>query len=122
MARLVLRGGCAVALLLVGAVGGLATVLLHQRGWGLALGLAAGAASTLALPRGWWSRVAFMLGWMGAVVWAMVPRAEGGYLIPGNTAGYALLVGSFVVLLVALSTSGPRGGSRDDPGDSRPPT
>ena len=48
--------------------------LLHQRGWGLALGLAAAAATTLALPRGWWSRVAFMLGWMGAVVWAMVPH------------------------------------------------
>jgi len=122
VARLVLRGGCAVALLLVGAAGGVATVLLHQRGWGLALGLVAGAASTLALPRGWWSRVAFMLGWMGAVVWAMVPRAEGDYLIPGNASGYALLVGSFVVLLVALATSGPRGGSRDDPGDSPSPT
>jgi hypothetical protein len=115
-----------VALLVVGAAGGLAAVLLHQRGWGLALGLAACAASTLALPRGWWSRVAFGLGWMGSVVWAMVPRAEGDYLIPANLWGYALLVGSFVVLLVALATSGPgRGpgpGSRDDPGDSPVPT
>ncbi len=119
---LVPRGGCAVALLAVGAAAGLATVLLHQRGWGLALGLAAAAATTLALPRGWWSRVAFMLGWMGAVVWAMVPRSEGDYLIPANASGYAVLVGSFVVLLVALATSGPTRGSRDDPGDSPTPT
>ena len=119
---LVPRGGCAVALLAVGAAAGLATVLLHQRGWGLALGLAAAAATTLALPRGWWSRVAFMLGWMGAVVWAMMPRSEGDYLIPANASGYAVLVGSFVVLLVALATSGPTRGSRDDPGDSPTPT
>lgn len=120
--RLVRRGGCAVGLLVVGAAGGLAAVLLHQRGWGLALGLAAAVASALALPRGWWSRVAFMLGWMGAVAWAAVPRPEGDYLIPANASGYALLAGSFVVLLVALATSGPTRRSHDDPGESPTPT
>lgn len=122
MSRLALRGGCALALLVAGAAAGLATVLLHQQGWGLALGLAAAIAATLALPRGWWSRVAFMLGWMGAVVWAMVPRAEGDYLIPANLLGYVVLGGSFVVLLVALATSGPVRGGRDDPGESASPT
>lgn len=122
MSRLALRGGCALALLVAGAAAGLATVLLHQQGWGLALGLAAAISATLALPRGWWSRVAFMLGWMGAVVWAMVPRAEGDYLIPANLLGYVVLGGSFVVLLVALATSGPVRGGRDDPGESASPT
>jgi hypothetical protein len=120
--RLVLRGGGAVGLLVLGAAGGLAAVLLHQRGWGLVLGLAAATATTLALPRGWWSRVAFMIGWMGAVVWAMLPRAEGDYLIPANPSGYALLVGAFAVLLLALATSGPAHGSRDDLGDRPSPT
>jgi hypothetical protein len=119
--RLVRGGGSVLALLLVGVAGGLATVLLHQRGWGLLLGLAAAAACTRALPRGW-ARVGFMLGWMGAVGWAMAPRPEGDYLVPGNLLGYAMLVGSFVLLLVALATSGPTRGSRDDPGDSPSPT
>lgn len=119
---LVLRGGGALALLVVGVAGGLAAVLLHQGGWGLALGLAAATATTLALPRGWWTRVAFMLGWTGAVVRSMLPRVEGDYLIPANTAGYTLVVGSLLVLLLALGTSGPARGSRDDLGDPTFPT
>jgi hypothetical protein len=119
--RLVRGGALVLALLVVGVVGGLATVLLHQRGWGLLLGLATAVACTRALPRGW-ARVGFMLGWTAAVGWAMVPRPEGDYLVPGNLLGYALLAGSFVVLLVALATSGPTRGSRDDPGDSPTPT
>ena len=119
--RLVLGGGCAVALLVVGAAGGLAAVLLHQLGWGLLLGLAAALACTLALPRGWW-RTAFTLGWAGAVAWAVVPRAEGDYLIPGNASGYLLMGGSFLVLLVALATSAPGRRPREDPEDREPPT
>jgi hypothetical protein len=111
----------ALVLLVVGAAGGLATVLLHQERWFLVLGLAAALASTLALPRGW-RRTAFMLGWAGAVAWATVPRAEGDYLIPGNGSGYLLLGGSLVVLLLALATSGPGRRAREDPGDPRPAT
>ncbi|KRF36725.1 hypothetical protein [Nocardioides sp. Soil805] len=119
---LVLRGGCAAGLLVVGAASGLAAVLLHQHGWGLALGLAAAVAVAAVLPRGWWSRLAFMLGWMGAVAYATVPRPEGDYLIAANASGYALLGGSFLVLLVALATSGPARGAREDPGESPHPT
>jgi hypothetical protein len=113
---LVGRAGCALLLLLTGAAGGLATVLLHQLGWGLALGLAAALATTLALPRGW-ARVAFVLGWAATVGRATVPRAEGDYLVPGNSSGYLLLAGSFVVLLIALATSAPARAPHDDPGD-----
>ncbi len=109
-------------LVVLGAAGGLAAVLLHQRGWGLALGLAAAAVAALALPRGWWSRLAFMLGWVGAVAYATPPRPEGDYLIPANASGYTLLGGSFVLLLVALATSGPARRSREDPGESPRPT
>lgn len=119
---LVLRGGCALVLVLVGAVAGLAAVLLHQHAWGLVLGLAAAAVAALALPRGWWSRLAFMLGWTGAVGYATVPRPEGDYLIPANASGYALLGGSFLLLLVALATSGPARRPGEDPGESPHPT
>ena len=83
---------------------------------GLALGLAAALATTLALPRGW-SRAVFMVGWAATVAWATVPRAEGDYLVPANGSGVLLLVGSFVVLLVALATSAPVRAPREDPGD-----
>ena len=113
---LVGRAGCALLLLLTGAAAGLATVLLHQLGWGLALGLAAALTTTLALPRGW-TRAAFMVGWAATVAWATVPRAEGDYLVPANASGVLLLGGSFVVLLAALATSAPARAPREDPGD-----
>ena len=80
------------ALLVVGAAGGLAAVLLHQRGWGLAARAGGGAACDARAAARLVVAVAFMLGWIGAVAWAVVPRAEGDYLIPANASGYGLLV------------------------------
>ncbi|EON25058.1 hypothetical protein CF8_0845 [Nocardioides sp. CF8] len=122
---LLVRALAALALLGVGLAGGLAAVLVHAWWWGLVLGLAAGALTTLALPAGGW-RLAFVVGWFGAIVYAVLPRAEGDYLLPGSTAGYTVLGGSFLLLLVALATS-PRPGTAargrqcrgsDDPGVS----
>ena len=65
-----------------------------------------------------------MLGWFGAIVFAVQTRPEGDYLIPSTGAGYAVLGGSFLLFLVALATL-PRPGSRrrrrgDDPVVSAP--
>lgn len=120
--RTALRVASAVALLVVGGGAGLAAVLLHQRGWGLALGLLTALTTTIALPPGWWSRLPFMLGWMAAVLVGLKPRPEGDYLIPADAAGYLLLGGSFGVLLLALATSGPVREGAGDPGDRGSPT
>ena len=105
------------ALLAVGAGGGLAAALVHESWWGLLLGIAAAALTTLALPPGW--RFAFMLGWFGAIGRAALPRVEGDYLVPATTAGYVLLGGSFVLFLTSLATVprpvSRRRGDGDDP-------
>lgn len=118
-----LRALIALALLVVGACGGLAATLVHESWWGLLLGLGAAACATLALPAGG-LRFAFMAGWFGAIVVAVQTRPEGDYLIPSTAAGYGVLGGSFVLFLIALATL-PRPGSRrrrrgDDPVVSTP--
>jgi hypothetical protein len=94
----------ATVLLLVGAVTGLAAVALHERWWGLLLALVATAATLTALPPGWWSRLAFALGWTGLVGWLVNPRPEGDYAISQDGPGYTLLGVALVVLLVGLAT------------------
>ena len=100
---LLVRALAALALLVVGAGGGLAAALVHGSWWGLLLGLAAAALATGALPAGG-MRFAFMLGWFGAIASAVLPRPEGDYLVPATNGGYGLLGGSFLLFLVALST------------------
>ncbi|MCW2844678.1 MAG: hypothetical protein JWN22_2594 [Nocardioides sp.] len=94
----------AAVLLLAGAVTGLATVALHELWWGLLLALVATAATLTALPPGWWSRLAFALGWTGLVGWVVNPRPEGDYAISQDPPGYTLLGAALVVLLVGLAT------------------
>lgn len=122
---LVVRALAALVLLVVGAGGGLASALVHSWWWGLLLGLGAATFATFALPGGG-GRLAFMLGWIGALVYAVQTRPEGDYLIASTGAGYAVLGGSFALFLVSLATL-PRRGSRrrgcgDDPGVSARPT
>jgi hypothetical protein len=94
----------ALGLLVVGAVTGVATVALHDLPWGLALGLAATAATVVALPGGGWSRLAFVVGWDGMVGWLTVPRAEGDYVVSQDVEGYLLLGAGLVLLVVAIAT------------------
>jgi hypothetical protein len=111
----------ALLLALLGAASGVAAALLHQRWWGLVLGLLAGAAVTVAVPAGWSRRVSWTAGWLVAVGLAATRRPEGDYVVPGNVAGYALLVGSLVLAVVAMVTvPSPRKGGRrpGDPDDS----
>ncbi len=101
--RLLLRVLAGLALLVLGGSASLSAALVHQRWWGLMLGLGAAALTTRALPAGGW-RLAFVLGWLGTIGYLVLPRSEGDYLVPGNPAGWALLGGSFVLFLVALAT------------------
>jgi hypothetical protein len=100
------------ALLLgVGAVTGVAAVAVHQRWWGLALVVAAVTATVLALPRGWWTRLPFAVGFAALLGVALTPRGEGDYLVPGNARGYVLLGVGVLAVLIAVATL-PRPGGR----------
>jgi hypothetical protein len=94
----------AVGLLLAGAVTGVATVAVHELVWGFVLASAATAATVLALPPGWWTRLAFVLGWVTTVGWLTLPRAEGDYLISQDWQGYGVLGLGMVLLVVAVAT------------------
>jgi len=101
----------AVGLLLAGAVTGVATVALHDLGWGLALALAATAAAVVALPAGWWARLAFVAGWDLMIGWLAFPRPEGDYVISQDAQGYAVLGAGLVLIVVGIATL-PRPASR----------
>jgi len=88
----------------VGAVTGVAAVAVHQRWWSLALAVAAVTATVLALPRGWWTRLPFAVGFVAVLGLAMTPRGEGDYLVPGNARGYVLLGVGVLALLIAVAT------------------
>lgn len=116
------RGMVALGLLTLGALNAVPAVLVHQRWWGLALGLLAGTAAIAALPPRWWLRPAFAAGWMAMVTAAVLRRPEGDYLVPANLAGYAVLGGSMVLLLASLVTLPPPRRRLADQGDSPRPT
>ena len=98
----------AAGLLVAGIATGIAVVALHELWWGLALGVGATALTTFALPPGWWTRLAFVLGWVLVVAWLTVPRSEGDYLLSQDVQGYAVLAVGVVLLIVALGTLPPR--------------
>jgi hypothetical protein len=110
----------AVLLAGVGAVSAAAGVLLHGRWWGVPLLLAVLVAVLLALPAGWWSRMAFALGWVAVLGWSLVPRAEGDFLVASTMQGYLLLASGAAVLawaIVTLPRPGRRARAAVDPGD-----
>jgi hypothetical protein len=94
----------AAALLVAGAVTGVATVALHELWWGLVLATAAVLAAVVALPAGWWTRLAFVVGFDLVVGWLTFPRAEGDYLVSQDLQGYAVLVLGVVLLVGAMAT------------------
>ena len=94
----------ALGLLVAGAATAVATVALHQLVWGFLLAVVAASMAVLALPPGWWSRLAFVVGFDAMLGWLTVPRAEGDYLISQNWQGYAVLGFGMVLLVVGVST------------------
>ena len=106
----------AVGLLLAGAVTGVTTVAVHELVWGFALALVASAVTVYALPAGWWSRLAFVAGWVLVVGWLTVPRAEGDYLVSQDWQGYGVLGFGMLLLVTGLATlPRPRGPATDAP-------
>lgn len=117
------------AALVAGGLTGVAAVVLHQQWWWLATALLTGLLVLLALPtrtpRVGWSLASGLMVLGGAVA-----RPEGDYLVPANAAGWTLLIGAVVSLLVALALPDRRGephaavtpGGIDDPESVRPPT
>ncbi|MCL2542461.1 MAG: hypothetical protein FWE71_08395 [Nocardioidaceae bacterium] len=99
--RWLLRLTVAVVTLLLGASVSLFTVALHGYWWGLALGLAATAATLVALPGGW-ARLPFGIGWSALVVLAMPTRPEGDVVIVRDPAGWVLLTAAVVVVICAM--------------------
>lgn len=99
-----MRWLAALGLLLAGAVTGVAVVALHPIGWGLALGLVATGAVVAALPAGWWSRLAFVVGWDLMVGRLTFPRPEGDYLISQDLPGYTVLGAALVLIVVGIAT------------------
>jgi hypothetical protein len=94
----------AVGLLLAGAVTGVASVALHELWWGLAFATIATIVVVLALPAGWWSRLAFVVGWDAMVGWLSFTRPEGDYLISQDLQGYAVLGLGLVLLVLGIGT------------------
>ena len=104
----------AVGLLLVGAVTGLTTVAVHDLVWGFMLAVAATALTTFALPPGWWSRLAFVVGWAVMVGWLTLPRPEGDYVISQDWQGYAVLGLGLLLVVVGVATLPRPGGPPPD--------
>jgi hypothetical protein len=94
----------AAGLLLGGAVTGLTTIAVHQLVWGFVLALVASAVTVYALPPGWWSRLAFVVGWVVTVGWLTVPRPEGDYLVSQDWQGYGVLGFGMVLLVLGVAT------------------
>ena len=96
--RVVVALACAV----LGVAASTCTVLLHATGWGLALGVITTVAVLVALPGGWWARLAFALPWSLTVVAFAPERAEGDLLITADLWGYGLLAAAVGVLVGGL--------------------
>jgi hypothetical protein len=102
------RGLLAVGALLLGLVVGLCSVALHERGWGLALVLAAAVTSAYALPAGWSTRVPFAGGWAAMTGYLAIPRGEGDYAVGSDLPGYTLLGLGVALVVAAMVTLPPR--------------
>lgn len=107
----------AIALLALGGVASICTVVLQPHGWGLALGVGATLAGAWALPDRWWGRLPFGLGWAATVVMIIGGRAEGDYVLASDTPGYLVLAVAVIVLVLGVLSLRPhRGPSRADSG------
>lgn len=105
--RLLARVGLGLAGFCLGALTALPAVLLHQARWGLALAIAATAATCVALPAGW-ARVGYAAGWAGLLSLLVGIRPEGDYLVPARVEGYVLMGVALALIMVSLVTVPPR--------------
>lgn len=128
-----LRVLAAALLVAVGAATATAVVLVHPLWWGLLLGAAATLATAWALPRSWWARPPWALGWVVVLGVVLQSSPGSGYLVAQDVAGYLLLGLGLVVVVVVVSDvttlvlrprgapPGPRPEAGDPAGDPAPP-
>lgn len=101
--------------LLVGVAAGVAGVAVHGRWWGLALTVAAVAATCTAFPAGA-PRLGFAGGFVGLVALAARAAPEGGYLVAADAPGYVLAgLGLLVLVGAGVTLPSPRPGPRRGP-------
>jgi hypothetical protein len=97
-----------VATALVVFVGGVATgsltVVVHETRWGIWLGIAATAASLVAVAPGRGRRLVYGLGFCGAIGYAVVRHPGGGYLIASDWRGHVLIGFAYVVVAFCFAT------------------
>jgi hypothetical protein len=107
--RAALLAGRALALLLGGAVVGVAAVAVHTWWWGLALAGLTTLVSAYAVWPGWLTRLPYAAGWVIACGAAMLPRPSGSYAVSGDGHGY-VLIGVGLVMIVLTTATLPLGG------------
>jgi hypothetical protein len=94
------------AALVLGAVVGLAAVVVHRSLFPLGLLLA--LAGTFAVAW-WWQRsitpraaATYAAGWFAVLLVVLLGRPEGDYAVAADIPGYALLAGGLLLVVVAL--------------------
>ena len=91
-------------LLPVGVVTGVASLAVHDKSWPwFLLAVAGPVAAVVALPSGW-PRSGFGLGWVGALMVALLGRPEGDYVVTATARGYTLLGAGLLLLMLVVVT------------------
>jgi len=93
----------ALPLAAIGAWTAVCAVALYSDAPWLALGVAAPAAATYALPGGW-PRFGFIAGSLAILAIALLGRPEGDWVIAADWHGYTLLGAGLVFLTYAVGT------------------
>lgn len=102
--------------LLLGALVGLTTVLVHRSM--LPLGELLALATSFAVP--WWllrsrrprTAGSYVVGWLAVLVLLVAGRPEGDYVVAGDVRGYLLLAAGFAMIVVGIvAFAGGRGSS-----------
>ena len=97
-------GVYAVPVFVLGAVAGLASVVVHDRSWlWFLLAVTAPLAITVAVAS-LLLRFAFVAGWFAVLTLAVLGRPEGDYAVSGSVRGYSLLVFGLLLLVVPVAT------------------
>ena len=107
--RAVLRVLGPVLAFVVGVLTSLSVLALYQSWWWLGVALVGTIAVLVAPPDGGWLRIPFALGWVCVVVFGVLGKPEGDFVLASNARGYAVLVGGLAVLIGAALTSRTRG-------------
>lgn len=105
----------AVGLVVVGLATAVAAVAVHTLWWGLPLVLATLACAMYAVGRGWLTRLPLAAGFVLGVLFAVLPQAEGGYVVSGGTSGWVLMAVALVVQVWAVVTLPRPGPARGAP-------